>query len=76
MKKEFDLSKHIFYLGGHKTGGSVSVIYIKEFIKRNIGCGIDIGGWNCGDYLEQDLGKTYYCDRCKKLINEAGEKLK
>ena len=42
-----------------------------------IGCGIDIGGWSCGDFLEvtedengRPLGQYYYCEEClKKLTN-------
>jgi hypothetical protein len=61
---------------------------VKEFIKRNIGCGMPINrdiknpDWSCGDFLEENvdeegrsLGKRYFCDRCNKLIKEAGDKL-
>jgi len=61
----------------------------QEFIKRNVGCGIKIGGgWIlqlpnqlCGEFFEHEvdaegrsLGQKYYCDRCNKLIKEAGDK--
>ena len=90
MEKEFnkgsELDKQIYKEGEPTWGckyGVLDVEDVKEFIKRNIGCGIDIGGWHCGEHfgieVDEDgrsLGRTYYCDRCKKLIKESGNKLK
>ena len=73
-KEEFNLSekkKEINVIGEYFIPK-----HIKEFIKRNIGCGIDIGGIPCGDNIgEGDGFKNYYCERCQKLIKEAGEEL-
>jgi len=82
MEKEFNLSENLWedeHGIMHATEDE-----IKEFIKRNIGCGIKMeSGWICGDFLEQEqnedtgewMGQRYYCDRCNKLIKEAGDKL-
>jgi len=41
------------------------------------GCGKDIGGWNCGEFLEEftgedgiSYGQYYYCKECHKKLEE------
>ena len=51
--KEFNLSeKRQVFISKNPNNAEPTVMYfesnVKEFIKRNIGCGVDIGGLPCG----------------------------